>query len=259
MFYGVQLFIEQVHSEFYSKTIDTVIPDPEKRQRLYKALDEMPIMQKKDKWMTAYMQADLGPAYIILPYICVEGIAFQASFTFILWFKTIGKMDNVVFGNIQVRKDEALHRNFGIYKFGQLTESQKPPIEHVLRIIQEAVDLELEFTDNVIPKTIEYRADPKSEFPDAILNPKDIKQYIRLTADHLLVSLGYESHWKVDPGTFPAWLHEIAMDTKNNFYEVRGGNYTQFSLKNIYLGRPKATSTFIFDDSTYNNPDDVDF
>lgn len=253
MFYGVQLFIEQVHSEFYSKTIDAVIPEPEKREQLFKALDEMPIMKKKDDWMIQYMQADLGPAYVIIPYTCVEGIFFQAGFTFILWFKVIGKMDNVVFGNIQVRKDEAKHRDFGIYKFHSLPEDQKPPKEHIQRMVLEAVELELEFTDHVIPDVIEYRSNPDSKYPDAVLNPTDIKQYIKLTGDHLLKSLGCEAHWDIDPDTLPAWLHEIAMETKNNFYEQRGGNYSQFSTSKLYLGQEHKKVDM------YANPDEIDF
>jgi len=252
MFYGLQIFVEQVHSEFYSKTIDAIIPNPRKRESLYKALDNMPIMKKKDDWMTAYMEADLGPAYTILPYACVEGIFFQAGFAFILWFKVIGKMDNVVFGNIQVRKDEAVHRNFAIYKFKQLPESQKPPKEHVYKIIQEAVDLETEFIDHIIPKTVEYRSDPDNEFPDAVLYPEDVKEYIKLTGNHLLVALGYDSYWKI--GELTGWLHEMAMEGKGNFYEKKDGNYTNFALTDMYVG-----SNEDYGKEMYANPEDVDF
>ena len=257
LFYGVQIFIEQVHSEFYSKTIEAVIPDPDKRDRLFKALDDMPIMKRKDDWMTSYMQVDMGPGYVILPYTCVEGIFFQAGFVFILWFKVIGKMDNVVFGNIQVRKDEALHRNFGIYKYGQLSDEEKPTEAHAYRIITEAVELEIEYTDYVTPKIIEYRANPESEFPDATLDPADVKEYIRLTADHLLISLGYEAKWHVDPKDLPPWLYEIAMETKNNFYEIRGGNYSKFSTKDLYMGH--TIDDVVTTDNAYVNPEAVDF
>jgi len=256
MFYGLQLFVEQVHSEFYSKTIDAVIPDPDKRSLLYKALDEMPIMKKKDNWMKSYMQADLGPAYIIIPYTCVEGIFFQAGFTFILWFKVIGKMDNVVFGNLQVRKDEAKHRNFGIYKYHSLPESQKISESHITAMIIEAVDLELEFTDYVIPEVIEYRSDPTREYPESILDPDHIKTYVKLTGDHLLKSLGCKPHWNIDPETLPTWIQEIAMETKNNFYEQRGSNYSQFSTSDLYLGSGSGPPESV---DMYANPDEIAF
>ena len=254
LFYGVQLFIEQVHSEFYSKTIDSIIPDPEKRLSLHKALDRMPVLKKKDEWMTSYMEADLGPAYVLLPYICVEGIFFQAGFIFILWFKVIGKMNNVVFGNIQVRKDEAVHRNFGIYKYLQLPEEQRPPKEHVVEIIKEAVDLEIDYLYGVIPHKIEYRHDTSSKLPDAILDPADIENYIKVTGNDILTSLGYSKYW--DVSDLPPWIEEISMETKNNFYETRGGNYTSFSLTNIYTGRK---DDHVYSDDMYANPDTVDF
>merc|ERR1719389_40855 len=49
-FYGFQIAMENIHSETYSLLIDTYIADTEEKQRLLRAIDTVPCVQKKAQW-----------------------------------------------------------------------------------------------------------------------------------------------------------------------------------------------------------------
>ena len=48
-------------------------------------------------------------------------------------------------------------------------------------------------------------------------------EYIEMVADHLLISLGYETHYGTQ-NPFP-WMEMIGMQGKTNFFERRVGEY----------------------------------
>ncbi|MBU1821809.1 MAG: ribonucleotide-diphosphate reductase subunit beta, partial [Bacteroidetes bacterium] len=49
-FYGFQIAMENIHSETYSLLIDTYIKDPTEKDRLLRAIDTVPCVQKKAEW-----------------------------------------------------------------------------------------------------------------------------------------------------------------------------------------------------------------
>ena len=49
-FYGFQTFMENIHSEMYSRLIDTLIKNPEEKDRLLHAIDTIPVVGKKADW-----------------------------------------------------------------------------------------------------------------------------------------------------------------------------------------------------------------
>jgi ribonucleoside-diphosphate reductase beta chain len=55
------------------------------------------------------------------------------------------------------------------------------------------------------------------------MNAKKMCEYIEMVADHLLVSLGYETHYNTK-NPFP-WMEMISMQGKTNFFERRVGEY----------------------------------
>ena len=48
-FYGVQIMMENVHSEMYSLLIDTYVKNVDERAKLFSSIDTIPCIQKKAK------------------------------------------------------------------------------------------------------------------------------------------------------------------------------------------------------------------
>lgn len=54
-FYGFQIFDEQVHSEVYSRLIDTYVKNEDDKQRLFNSIEEIPCVKKKADWAIKWM------------------------------------------------------------------------------------------------------------------------------------------------------------------------------------------------------------
>ena len=87
-FYGFQIAIENIHSEMYSLLIDTYIKDPVEQDRLFRAIETMPCVQKKAYWALNWINPEKASfAERIVAFAAVEGIFFSGSFAAIFWIK----------------------------------------------------------------------------------------------------------------------------------------------------------------------------
>ncbi len=243
-FYIAQLFDELVHAETYSLIINTLISDEDERNALFMAANDLQCVREKNLWLEKYMTSDIPLGYLRLAFAAGEGIFFTSSFLFIFYFRSKGIMQNIIFANEQISKDEGMHRDAGIYLYlrdGKLSD------EHATRLIEEAVTLECAFVDEVLPEKVED------------LDPKSVKMFVKFLGDHLLASCEHPKHWNIDASDLPSWMNDIAMEQKSNFYEVRVGNYKQSSLGKAldWKGRINGHSNDV--EEAYKNPKGVDF
>jgi ribonucleotide reductase beta subunit family protein with ferritin-like domain len=125
--------------------------------------------------------------------------------------------------NEKISYDESMHRDYGCARYRELPESEKPPLEHVIAMIQEFVDLEIAFA-NELSKGLEEEG---YDF-----TPTVAKKFIHFMANSLLLGLGYESHW--EDAEYPDYMRGISNSQKSNFYEVNVAAYSQFSLDKIF-------------------------
>lgn len=239
-FYIVQLYIEAVHSETYSLTINTLIKDPAKRNKLFQAIETVPIVKRKTEWMEKWMLSDLSRQHRLLAFVCAEGIFFQSSFFYIFWFRSKGVLQNIIFANEQISKDENIHCCFAMELYNRLP---KLTDKEAHDIVGSAVDIECSFIDYVTPTQVED------------LKPQDGKNYVKTLANYLLASCGHAPLYS-DIGTLPNWTLEIANQQKSNFYEVRVGSYKQFSLSKAldWQGRIDKQAS-----DPYTDPSSIDF
>ena len=86
-FYSYQEYNEQIHSETYSLLIDKYISDPEEKDRLFRAVDTVPCVQKKAQWAMNWFDTSISFAERLFAFACVEGIFFSGSFCAIFWLK----------------------------------------------------------------------------------------------------------------------------------------------------------------------------
>eukprot|EP00918_Siedleckia_nematoides_P087466 GHVU01192409.1.p1 GENE.GHVU01192409.1~~GHVU01192409.1.p1 ORF type:complete len:247 (-),score=43.98 GHVU01192409.1:560-1300(-) len=142
-FYGIQIFMENVHSETYSLLIDTYIKDAKERDELFKAVESFPAVKKKAHWALQWINDESTFAERIVGFCAVEGILFSGSFCAIYWLKKRGKMPGLTFSNELISRDEGLHTDFGCLIYNML--QNRLPEQRVQEIIRGAVDVEKEF------------------------------------------------------------------------------------------------------------------
>lgn len=73
-FYGFQIAIENIHSEMYSLLIDTYVSDPEERDFLFNATQNLPCVAKKAKWAMNWTASETATfAERLIAFAAVEG------------------------------------------------------------------------------------------------------------------------------------------------------------------------------------------
>ncbi|PPQ67806.1 hypothetical protein CVT26_007053 [Gymnopilus dilepis] len=214
-FYGFQIMIENVHSETYSLLIDSYIRDPEERDFLFHAIDNIPCVRRKADWALRWISDKKSTfAERLVAFAAVEGIFFSGSFAAVFWIKKRGLMPGLTFSNELISRDEGLHTDFACLLFTHL--KRRPHPQTVLRIITEAVEIEKDFLTNALPV-------------DLIgMNAKLMSQYIEFVADRLLISLGSPRHYgSANPFDF---MDLISLQGKTNFFEKRVSEYKKANV-----------------------------
>jgi ribonucleoside-diphosphate reductase subunit M2 len=210
-FYSLQGYIENVHSEVYSKMIDTLITDLDRKRELFNAIETIPCVTKKANWAMKWMDPKSSSfAERLIGFIIVEGLFFSGSFCSIFWLKNKGKMINALAkSNEMISRDEGLHTKFGIMLYKKL--NNKCLEEQVHSIFKESVAIETEFICESLPCKL------------IGMNSTLMTQYIKYTADNLLYDLGYTTLFNVtNPFDF---MDNINLGGKSNFFEQRVTEY----------------------------------
>lgn len=136
--------MENVHSETYSLLIDAYIKEPEERNFLFQAIENIPCVKSKADW-ALYWISDKKSTFAerLVAFAAVEGIFFSGSFAAIFWMKKRGLMPGLTFSNELISRDEGLHTDFACLLFAYL--KRRPHPKTILRIITEAVEIEKDF------------------------------------------------------------------------------------------------------------------
>jgi ribonucleoside-diphosphate reductase subunit M2 len=227
--YGFQMMIENIHAEMYGLLIETLIRDRDEQQKLFTAVESVPVIKKKAEWAYKFIESqDATFAQRLIGFACVEGIFFSGSFAAIFWLKKRGLMPGVTFSNELISRDEGQHTRFACLLYTKYLEN-KMAQETVYEIISEAVNLEIEFLTDALPVRL------------IGMNAELMAQYIKFVADHLCVSLGYEKLYKVgNPFDF---MEMISLEGKSNFFEKKTGDYQRSGVMNSL----KETTNHTFD------------
>ena len=208
-FYGFQMMMENIHSETYALLIDTYISDPVEKDFLFKAIGNIPVVGKKAEWAMKWTSSQNPFPERLVAYAAVEGIFFSGSFCAIFWVKKRGLMPGLTFSNELISRDEGMHTDFAclIYKY----LNNKLSNERILEIIDNAVQIELQFVSESLPVEL------------IGMNSKLMCQYIKFVADRLLYAFGVPKYYNVE-NPFE-WMDMISLPGKTNFFEKRVGEY----------------------------------
>lgn len=208
-FYGFQVMMENIHSETYSLLIDTYIKNPVEKDKMLRAIDTIPCVQKKAEWALRWIESD-SFAERLIAFAAVEGIFFSGSFCSIFWLKKRGLMPGLSFSNELISRDEGLHCDFACLLYTDHIKNQLSK-ERVYEIILDAVKIEKEFVTDALPVSL------------IGMNAELMCQYIEFVADRLLVSLGCEKQFNAtNPFDF---MEMISLQGKTNFFEKRVAEY----------------------------------
>lgn len=208
-FYGFQIAMENIHAETYGLLIDTYIKDAAEKDYLFKAIDNIPCIQKKADWAFKWLNGNQDFALRLIAFAAIEGIFFSGSFCSIFWLKKRGLMPGLTFSNELISRDEGLHTDFAclLYKYIE----NKPEASMVYDLIKEAVEFEQAFITEALPVSL------------IGMNADLMKQYIEYVADRLLIELGYEALYRSE-NPFD-WMELISLQGKTNFFEKRVSEY----------------------------------
>ena len=210
--YAYQNFIEFVHSNTYSLLIETYIKDEAEKNKLFRAIDEIPAVKKKAEWALKWIaDKDSTLPTRLVAFLCVEGIYFSSSFCAIFWLKKRGLMPGLTFSNELISRDEGDHTDFAALLYSMLLPENKLAQETVYDIFKDAVAIEKEFITDSIPCSM------------IGMNTDSMCQYVEFVGDRLLKQLGYDPLWGAEnPFDF---MELISLRNKNNFFEKRVGEY----------------------------------
>jgi ribonucleotide reductase beta subunit family protein with ferritin-like domain len=237
-FYGFQLAMENIHAETYSILLDTLITDEKEKIFLLKSIQTIEPIRKKANWILKWIDKNSSFLERLIAFAIVEGVFFSGSFCSVFWFKKRGLFPGLTFSNELISRDESLHCEFAclLYKLlksnriedDKIKNYKNNPVsqETVEKIIKEAVSIEKEFIDYILPRQI------------LDLNADLMKKYIEFVSDRLLLNLEFKKVFNTE-NPFQ-WMELISLEGKTNFFERRVSEY-QKSLGKL------STSESVFD------------
>jgi len=212
-FYDFQVTMENVHAHMYSLLLDTLVEDAQLRDKLLSAVETMPIIKKIGDFIRACISSDEPFAARLIRMACVEGILFTGCFCGIYWFHSRGLLPGLTLSNEYIARDEALHTQFALYLYLMIKEDKKISRDKIYKILNEAVDLAIEFISEAIPE------------PMITMNAKKMSDYIRNQADILLSMIDMPILYSVEYD-FP-FMTKINYENKVNFFERRNSDYSK--------------------------------
>ena len=209
-FYSEQMSNETVHSETYSRLIDTYIEDKAEKLDILRSIRTMAFVEKKANWALSWMKgSEANFATRLMAFAAVEGIFFSGAFCSIFWFKQRGILPGLTSSNEFISRDEGVHTDFACLLYSKLVNRLSKTKAH--KLIREAVKIEKEFITEAIPCSM------------IGMNSKMMGQYIEFVADRLLVQMGYPKTYETaNPFSF---MERISLEGKDNFFEKKVSTY----------------------------------
>ena len=209
-----QSMMEDIHSEMYSRLIDTLISDSEEKALIFNAITTIPCIKQKADWARKWTKGeDSSLPHRLIAFACVEGIHFSGSFCAIYWLKKRNLMPGLTLSNEFIARDEGCHTETSITLYNDLKAEMRLDEAVVITIIEEAVAIETIFiTDSISCSMLG-------------MNVEMMKQYIKFVGDRLMMQLGYKKIYNVsNPFDF---MENISVENKTNFFEDRVSNYSK--------------------------------
>lgn len=220
-FYGMQAFMENIHSQVYMSLLKAYITDGAERSRLIHAISDVPCIRDKAKWAQRHFDVSVPFATRLIAFAIVEGVFFSGAFCAIFWLKKFrrGLLEALTLSNQFISRDESIHTMFAVALFHRL--ENHPTEADVHALMRDAVGLEAAFTCESLRVGL------------VGIDAGRMKNYIEFVADRLLIQLGYAPLF-LAPNPF-AFMDMQSLRVNTNFFEgkvheyalARGGAYAE--------------------------------
>ena len=233
MSFSTQLFMENIHSDFFEIVLQSFDMD---REKMYQVAFKDPILKKKQDLIveeidkisygkidpeTLQGKKDVLRA-ILLNNIVMEGIYFYSSFAHFFALKDMGKMKNVVSGVELVLIDESLHLQNGIESILIMLE-ETPEIAEDTQYVNEIRDIILKGAY----LEIEY---VQARFKNKIIlgiTGSELEKYLKYITDRRLEELGFSPEFYINENPLK-FLQKEDVKKLINFFEVSSTEYTNY-------------------------------
>lgn len=223
-----QGFEEAIHTHTFHYIVESLSLD---QGEIFNMYNEIPAIRQKDAFEMQLTEKILDPEFttatqegaqkflenLIGYYIIMEGIFFYSGFAMILSFHRQNKMTGIGEQFQYILRDETVHLNFGIDLINGIKE-ENPELwtegfqDHIIRLIQEAVELEIAYAKDCLPTGILGLSAPM------------FRDYVQYIADRRLERIGLKTLYKTK-NPFP-WMSEtIDLGKEKNFFETRVTEY----------------------------------
>jgi ribonucleoside-diphosphate reductase beta chain len=223
-----QAFEEAIHTHTFHYIVESLSLD---QGEVFNMYNEVNTIHAKDLFEMKLTEAMLKEGFttstpegaqkflenMIGYYIIMEGIFFYSGFVMILSFHRQNKMTGIGEQFQYILRDETVHLNFGIDLINGIKEENpelwSPAFQaHVVELIKEAVELEVLYAQDCLPKGILGLTAPM------------FRDYVQYIADRRLERIGLKAIYR-SKNPFP-WMSEtIDLGKEKNFFETRVTEY----------------------------------
>jgi ribonucleoside-diphosphate reductase subunit M2 len=211
--YAFEAMMENVHSTTYNNAIENYCFESKERDAIFRSVEHTPVVAKKAAWARKWCNPNKSYPYVLLGKACVEGINFSGSFAFIDWLKTqkyelIGLFES----NDEISRDEHRHCHTSKLVYDQI--SDVVPREEAREIINEALAIEYEFMQEVIPSR-GYLG----------MNQSMMNEHLKHCASLVANAMGYDDLFSNTYCPF-SFMNLRNFDTKTNMFEKASVDYS---------------------------------
>lgn len=223
-----QAFEEAVHTHTFHYIVESLSLD---QGEIFNMYNEINTIRNKDKFEMQLTGDILRPGFstatkegaqkflenLIGYYVIMEGIFFYSGFVMILSFHRQNKMTGVGEQFQYILRDETIHLNFGVDLINTI-KAENPELwsqefqQHVSDLIDEAVELEIAYAQDCLPRGILGLSQPM------------FRDYVQHIADRRRERIGLKAKFG-SKNPFP-WMSEtIDLGKEKNFFETRVTEY----------------------------------
>ncbi len=214
--YGFQRMMENIHSEMYALLIDTYISDLKRKEFIFNAIRNIPVIAKMAAWINSMIASDLPYQERLIAFAAFEGIMFSGPFCAIFWLRQKGILRGLTKSNDFISRDEGLHVDFAV-EIHKLLKN-KAQYSMAKKIIIDAVELSVEFITEALPCNL------------IGMNASSMIEYIKFVANRLTKQFGYDEIFPEAKQPF-AFMDRIALINKSNFFEDKSPDYNKSGVQ----------------------------
>lgn len=209
---------ECAHNETYNLINQTVFSKEELKE-IKQLIENSKGIKFKFKFIEKYIMGNYDIATRYAAASIMEGFFLVELFLPLFSFRALGVMENVIFINEQISKDETLHRDYFIYKYDKSKKCSNDVIE---KMAEEALEASYAMIDEMF---IDGAIDD--------LNSTDVKEYARCILGDIISLLGHSNPYSNSKNKYEHYTNGATLIQKSNIHELRSGNYRIFNVDKL--------------------------